>query len=70
MPNDPNTKTIDLYQLIADANLSIGFSEGEGLGAVFLTMVAIIFILSRPFRWRGWIMLAQRWRGKPQPPAE
>lgn len=71
MPNETITKIIDYsFQLIADANLSIGFVQGTGLGAVLLAVIAISFILSRPFRWRGWIMLVQAWRGKPQPPAE
>ena len=70
MPNETITRTIDFYQLIADASLSIGFSEGEGLGAVLLAVIAISFIRSRSF-WRiRWVELVKAWRGKSQPPAE
>lgn len=71
MPNETITKIIDYsFQLIAEANLSIGFVQGTGLGAVLLAMIAISFIRSRSF-WRiRWVELAQAWRGKSQPPAE
>lgn len=71
MPNETITKIIDYsFQLIAEANLSIGSVQGTGLGAVLLAMIAISFIRSRSF-WRlRWVQLVQAWRGKPKPPAE
>ena len=71
MPNETITKIIDYsFQLIADANLSIGFIQGTGLGAVLLSVIAISFIRSRSF-WRiRWVELVKAWRGKSQSPAE
>jgi hypothetical protein len=71
MPDETITKIIDYsFQLIADANLSIAFVQGKGLGAVLLAVIAISFIRSRSF-WRiRWVELIQAWRGNPQPPAE
>jgi hypothetical protein len=71
MQSDTITKIIDyVFQLIAEASLSIGFIEGTGLGAVLLAVISISFIRSRSF-WRfRWVELVQAWRGKSQPPAE
>lgn len=67
MPNEAITKIIDYsFQLIAEADLSIGFIQGTGLGAVLLAMIAISFIRSRSF-WRiRWVELVEAWRGKPR----
>ncbi|WP_439119526.1 hypothetical protein [Marivita sp.] len=66
MPNETITKIIHYsFQLIAEANLSIGFVQGTGLGAVLLAMIAINFIRSRYF-WRiRWVELVRAWREKP-----
>lgn len=37
---------MDLQTLIADAELSFGFSYGSGLGAIVLGVVAIVFLLT------------------------
>lgn len=65
MPNETITKIIDYsFQLIVEANLSIGFVQGSGLGAVLLAVIAISFIRSRSF-WRvRWVELVKAWRGK------
>jgi hypothetical protein len=65
MQSDPTTKIIDYgFQLISDANLSIGFVQGTGLGAVLLTIIAVALIRSRSFLRIRWVALVQAWRGK------
>jgi hypothetical protein len=71
MPNETITKIMDYsFQLISEANLSIGFVQGTGLGAVLLAGIVISLILFR-FLWRiRWLRLALARRENPQPPAE
>lgn len=71
MPNVTITKIIDsVFQLVAEANLSIGFMEGTGLGAILLTIIAVALIRSRAFMRSKLSDLIQAWWRKPQPPAE
>ena len=65
MPKEPSKSTIeDLLGLVAEAELSIGFISGTGLGAVLLTVIVITFILSRPFASASLSRLVAAWRGR------
>ncbi len=37
-----------LVELVAEAELSLGFARGSGLGALLLAFVACVFILGAP----------------------
>lgn len=68
---DLTSKIIDYaFQLVAEASLSIGFVEGNGLGAILLTVIAVALIRSRAFMRSKLSDLIRAWRGQPQPPAE
>ncbi|MEM5474851.1 hypothetical protein [Pacificibacter sp. AS14] len=65
MPNEsPKTVFGCLYQLVADANLSIVFIEGEGLGAILLTVIAVALIASPSFKKASLVSLIKAWRSK------
>lgn len=58
----PQTFYEQLYQLIADAGLSLGFFSGQGLGAVLLAIIAIVLILSPTFKRASLVSLVKAWR--------
>lgn len=61
----PSKPVVELvYQLIADAALSIGFMEGRGLGAVLLTVIAVTLVVSPAFKSVSLISLLKAWRIK------
>ncbi len=65
MPQDPpNTFLEFLYQLISDADLSIGFLKGSGLGAVLLAFVTIVLIVSPSFKKASLVSLVKAWGEK------
>jgi hypothetical protein len=65
MPSDLITKIIDYsFELVSEANLSIGFMEGTGLGAILLAAVSINFIRSQFFRRMRLGHLIDVWRRK------
>jgi hypothetical protein len=70
LQEEPPSHFNDLYQLVADANLSMGLFQGTGLGAVLLALIAIAFIRSRPFSSSRLSDLVRAWRGGGRPPAE
>ncbi|PTV95699.1 hypothetical protein C8J27_10326 [Rhodobacter aestuarii] len=46
-PDNKSSLTEKLVELVAQADLSFWFVSGKGLGAVLLTLIAIVF-LTRP----------------------
>lgn len=48
--------------LIANADLRIGFVHGTGLGAVLLTVIALAFLRSPAFRKTNLLGVLRAWR--------
>ena len=65
MTNEPPNTTLEqFFQLIADANLSFGVFHGNGLGAVLLALVALVFVLSPAFKKASLVALFRAWRAR------
>lgn len=54
-----------LIELASEAELSLFFASGTGLGAPLLALIVIAFIFSKPFSKVKLVNLARAWRGKP-----
>jgi hypothetical protein len=48
--------------LIANADLRIGFVNGKGLGAVLLTVIALAFLRSTAFRKVNLLGIVRAWK--------
>lgn len=65
MQNESSKTLLEqIVQLISDANLSFGVFHGDGLGAVLLALVALVFILSPAFKKAGLATLVRAWLAK------
>lgn len=59
--------------LVFCAQIDLGFGSGSGLGALYIALIAIVFLLSRPFKRARLSTLIRAWRGQKsssRPPAE
>ena len=61
---DPSQEAygVAFTDLIANADLRIGFVHGTGLGAVLLTVIALAFLRSPAFRKTNLLGVLRAWR--------
>ena len=59
MPPSPGVSPFEQFiKLCGDAELSLGFAHGTGLGAILLALISLAFILTRKISFRGLVRYA------------